>query len=88
MTDATFDSTDCEAIVRRMWPHLDGVLSETDRALITRHLEGCGACSAHYKFAQSFLDAVHDARPDPADFDRVVEKVVGALAAEGFIKAG
>ena len=88
MSDVSFDWTDCEAIVRRMWPHLDGVLSEQDRALITRHLETCGACSAHFKFAQAFLEAVHEARPEPEAFDRVLHKVVRALAAEGFVKAG
>jgi anti-sigma factor RsiW len=86
MSDVSFDSTNCEAIVRRMWPHLDGALSEADRAAITRHLEGCGACSSHFTFAQSFLEAVHEAKPDPADFDRVLGKVVRALAAEGFVK--
>jgi anti-sigma factor RsiW len=88
MSEASFDWTDCDAIVRRMWPHLDGALSETDRASIMRHLEGCGACTAHFKFAHSFLEAVHEAKPEPAEFDRVLGKVVRALAAEGFVKAG
>ena len=88
MSDASFDWTDCEAIVRRMWPHLDGALSEQDRALITGHLETCGACTAHFKFAQSFLEAVHEAKPEPEEFDRVVHKVMHALAAAGFVKAG
>ena len=88
MYDASFDWTDCEQIVRRMWPHLDGVLSEADRVAITRHLEGCDACTAHFKFAQSFLEAVHEAKPEAEEFDRVLNKVVGALAKEGFIKAG
>lgn len=88
MSDSTFDWTDCDAIVRRMWPHLDGVMSDADRQLITRHLEGCGACTAHFKFAQSFLEAVHEARPEQEEFDRVLGQVVEALAAEGFVKAG
>jgi len=75
---------ECEAIVKRMWPHLDGALSEADRERVVRHLEECDACRSHFKFAREFLEAIHHAQPDEAEFSRLRDKVVAALAAEGF----
>ena len=46
MTEPTFDWTDCDAVVRRLWPHLDGALTDAERGLILRHLETCGGCTA------------------------------------------
>lgn len=87
MTETTFDWTNCEAVVRRMWPHLDGALSEDDRVLIVRHLETCGGCAAHFRFARSFLDAVQAVKPDSPDLARLRDKVKRALATEGFVEA-
>jgi hypothetical protein len=87
MTETNFDWTNCDAVVRRMWPHLDGALSEGDRVLIVRHLETCGGCAAHFRFAQSFLDAVQAVKPDSPDLARLQDKVKRALASEGFVEA-
>ncbi len=86
MIDPTFDWTDCDAVVRRLWPHLDGALTEMERVLILRHLETCGGCAAHFKFAQSFLDAVHAIRPESTEVGILSDKVKRALAAEGFVE--
>lgn len=54
---------DCEEIVQRLWPHLDGALPEAERARVLAHLAGCEGCRSHYDFAQAFLDAVRAAGP-------------------------
>lgn len=85
----TLDNGDCEAIVRRLWPHLDGVLPDAEREAVVRHLEECGGCRSHFEFARSFLDAVHHARgPDAAngDLGDLRARVVAALAREGFAR--
>ena len=76
--------SECEAIVRQLWPHLDGALSEADRERVVRHLEACDACRSHFTFAREFLNAVHEARPDEAEFSRLRQKVLAALSLEGF----
>jgi anti-sigma factor RsiW len=76
---------DCEAIVRRLWPYLDDALSESDRERVIRHLEECDACTSHFRFAEEFLRAVHQARPAHEDFTRLQSRVSAALAAEGFV---
>lgn len=83
MTTSTRD--DCETIVRRMWPYLDGALTEDDRERVIRHLEECDACTSHFRFAEEFLHAVHAAHPDDTDFEVLRSRVGAALAAEGFV---
>jgi anti-sigma factor RsiW len=80
--------SECEEVVRRLWPHLDGVLPEDDRERVVRHLEMCTACRSHFDFAQAFLEAVEHARPQLDEFTRVRGRVVAALAAEGFSAGG
>lgn len=72
--------SDCEEIVRRLWPHLDGALAEDERARVIAHLEGCAGCRSHYDFAAAFLEAVHEAAPAAEEFDRLRQRVVLALA--------
>ena len=79
------DFTDCDEIVARLWPHLDGALPESERAAIVAHLESCTACRSHFDFAQAFLDAVARARPARATADHALRaRVLAALAGEGF----
>jgi len=75
---------DCEQVVRRLWPFLDGALPDTDRVRVARHLEACVDCRSHFDFASAFLDAVRDARPLEPEFSALRGRVVDALAAEGF----
>jgi anti-sigma factor (TIGR02949 family) len=75
---------ECEFVVRRLWPYLDGVLSEEDRERIVRHLEVCRDCHSHYDFGNAFLDAVAMARPHLEINNALRSRVLGALAAEGF----
>jgi anti-sigma factor (TIGR02949 family) len=80
------DFTDCDEIVARLWPYLDGALPESERAGIVAHLESCTACRSHIDFAQAFLDAVALARPATATPDhRLRARVLAALAGEGFL---
>lgn len=75
---------ECEAVVRRLWPHLDGMLPERERARVTRHLEACTDCRSHFDFARAFLEAVASAEPDEAEHSALRERVLAALASEGF----
>lgn len=75
---------DCDEVVARLWPHLDGALPDTERERVVQHLRDCTACKSHFDFAQAFLDAVHAARPTTASNDALRQRVLTALAAEGF----
>lgn len=85
MTHDDFDSTDCDQIVARLWPHLDGALPESARARIVEHLRSCTECRSHFDFAKAFLEAVSAARPARATPDDLLRtRVLAALAGEGF----
>lgn len=75
--------TECESIVRRLWPFLDGKLLDSERDKVTRHLEQCGDCLSHFDFAKAFLDAVHAARPEIEDDAALRTRVLAALADQG-----
>ena len=77
--------SECEAVVRQLWPYLDGMISEPQRERILHHLEVCTDCTSHFEFARAFLDAVAAAAPrmDPNDILR--DRVLHALTAEGFV---
>lgn len=79
-----FSPEECQAIVRRMWPYLDDVLTERDRDLVAQHLAECAQCQSHFVFARSFLDAVRMAQGPVADFPALQGRVLSALLAEGF----
>jgi anti-sigma factor (TIGR02949 family) len=83
-TPAPFTREECESIVRRLWPYLDGKLPESDRDRVANHLSMCRNCSSHFDFAKAFLDAVHDAAPVGVDDESLRSRVVAALAANGF----
>lgn len=74
--------TECEEIVSRLWPHLDGALPESERARVVAHLEGCAGCRSHYDFASAFLDAVHQATAGQEEFAALRERVTRAVADE------
>lgn len=76
---------ECEFVVMRLWPYLDGVLSEDERERIVRHLEVCRDCHSHFDFANAFLDAVAAARPHLNVNDSLRTRVLGALRTEGFV---
>lgn len=75
--------TECEAIVRRLWPFVDDRLPDSDRELVTRHLEECADCLSHFDFARAFLDAVHTARPTEQDDEALRTRVLAALTDQG-----
>jgi anti-sigma factor (TIGR02949 family) len=75
--------SECEAIVRRLWPFIDGMLPDSDRDRVTRHLEQCANCLSHFDFARSFLDAVHAARPGYEEDEALHARVLAALTDQG-----
>ena len=79
-----FSRTECEAIVRRLWPYLDGRLAESERDRVTEHLASCTTGKSHFDFALAFLDAVHGVAMEPDSTDALRQRVLAALAAEGF----
>jgi hypothetical protein len=79
--------SECEAVVRQLWPYLDGAVPETLRERIVIHLEQCVHCTSHFEFARAFLDAVAASRPHMAADARLQSlqsRVLSALASEGF----
>lgn len=77
---------DCAAIVRQLWPFLDGALPDRWQARVTEHLVHCANCRSHFDFEQAFLAAVRDAGASLGTDDSALRtRVVGALAADGFL---
>lgn len=71
----------CEEIVRRLWPHLDGALPESERQHVLAHLAACEGCRSHYDFAQAFLHAVRSAAPaDEETFANLRARVERSLS--------
>ena len=84
--------TECETIVRRLWPFLDEKLLDSEREEVTRHLEQsgiplafeqCGVCLSHFDFARAFLEAVHAARPEMEHDEALRARVLAALTDQG-----
>ena len=44
MTPTVSAPLGCDEVVRRLWPHLDGALPESERARVVAHLEACAGC--------------------------------------------
>lgn len=85
-TNPTPDRSECEAVVRRLWPYIDGALADADRERVAHHLEFCAGCASHFDFARAFLDAVARAQAGApaAEIEPLRARVLEALAAEGF----
>ena len=75
---------ECEAVVRQLWPFVDGMVSETQREFIVDHLAQCEPCKSHFDFAKAFLEAVHEAKPHFDVEDGLNERVMAALAGAGY----
>ena len=79
------DPFDCHAAVARLWDYLDGELGDADARAVDAHLAECEKCPPHFAFERTFLAAVRRARAAPAErTGRLRDRVVAALAAEGF----
>lgn len=77
---------ECEAVVRQLWPYLDGVLPDEERSGVVDHLERCVNCRSCFEFERAFLEAVRAAGGNAfeEDFEPLRSRVVGVLAAHGF----
>jgi hypothetical protein len=78
-----FTVAECRGTVQRMWPYLDGALSERDKDLVADHVAACSLCHPHFVFARSFLHAVRLAHGVAPDYSTLQAKVHSALVAEG-----
>lgn len=74
---------ECAAIVRQLWPYLDGALPDALQERVVAHLEGCVNCRSHFDFEREFLTAIRGAGV-AGDFAPLRLKVLGALRDEGF----
>lgn len=74
---------ECEEVVARLWPHLDGALPESERERVIAHLEGCAGCTSRYEFARAFLEAVRRTGAEPEEFGALRDRVRAALAGGG-----
>lgn len=74
---------ECTAIVRQLWPFLDGALPDTLQARVVAHLERCTDCRSHFDFEREFLTAVRVAGAFD-DFAPLRTRVLSALGQEGF----
>lgn len=77
---------ECTAIVRQLWPYLDGALPDTYQERVVAHLERCTACRSHFDFEREFLAAVRSAGAG-GDFEPLRARVLAALGDVGFTKA-
>lgn len=77
------NSDDCRAIVRQLWPYLDGALPDEWQARVAAHLESCANCTSHFDFERAFVDAVRSTGALQTSFEPLRGRVVAALAAEG-----
>ncbi len=77
---------DCHAAVLRLWDYLDQELDEADMQAVDAHLAVCEKCPSHFEFERALLRAVAAARADHTDPERLRERVVAALAGEGFAR--
>lgn len=75
---------ECEAVVGRLWPYLDGALPEAERERVIAHLESCVNCRSHFEFERAFLEAVRAAAPLVGEFGELHDRVLTALAGAGF----
>ena len=78
------DRAQCEAVVRQLWPFVDGMVSDTERETILDHLVQCSDCNSHFDFAKAFLEAVHEAKPYFEVEDGLSERVMAALSGAGY----
>lgn len=75
---------ECVAIVRQLWPYLDGALPDHLQERVVAHLQGCESCRSHFDFQREFLVAVRSAGALDGEFDRLRVRVLAALTANGF----
>ena len=82
------DRSVCESVVRQLWPYLDGKVDEAERERIVAHLVNCERCASHVDFARAFIEAVGQFGPRATVSDALRNRVITALAREGFNYAG
>ena len=74
---------DCMHVVGRLWDYLDGRVAEDEREQIVAHLAWCSDCSSHYRFEESFLNAVGRLRRGDENYDALRSQIIASLRAQG-----
>lgn len=74
---------DCEAVMRQLWDYLDGELTAEREEAIRAHIAVCARCFPQYEFERAFLEALGRARREHTNPDRLRERLLVALRAEG-----
>jgi mycothiol system anti-sigma-R factor len=46
----------CAEAVRELWNYLDGLVDETERAAVEKHLDVCRRCCGELEFAEELRD--------------------------------
>ena len=79
------DHDECVAVVRQLWPYLDGALPLEWETRVVAHLESCVNCRSHFDFERAFLEAIGAAAAVSYDeLEPLRTRILGALAVEGF----
>ena len=78
---------DCTTAVQRLWDYLDAELDASHMAEVEAHLRGCSECGPHFAFARKLAEQVAASRTAVEPCEALHERVVAALAAEGFRRA-
>lgn len=75
---------DCTTAIRRLWDYLDAELDASHMAEVEAHLRGCSECGPHFAFARTLAEQIAASRVAVEPCEALHERVVAALAAEGF----
>ncbi|MBA3670705.1 MAG: zf-HC2 domain-containing protein [Gemmatimonadaceae bacterium] len=75
---------DCTTAAQRLWDYLDAELDASHLAEVEAHLRGCSECGPHFSFAGRLAEQIAASRTAVEPCEALHERVVAALAAEGF----
>jgi anti-sigma factor (TIGR02949 family) len=75
---------DCDAVMRQLWDFLDGELTPDREAAIRAHLDVCKLCHPQHDFEKLFLRALSESRREHSSPEKIKDRVLAVLRAEGF----
>lgn len=75
---------DCDTVMRQLWDYLDGELTPERSEAIRQHIEMCARCNPQTEFERAFLVAVRRSQREHAHVDRLRDRLVASLRAQGF----
>lgn len=87
VTPSAVPIIDCTTAAQRLWDYLDAELDASHMAEVEAHLRGCSECGPHFAFARTLAEQIAASRTAVEPCEALHERVVAALAAEGFRRA-